>query len=174
MAAHELLCDRRSALREDDLIINLTLSFQPYKARQQSSSSDFRQHARNYGIVDSAMGEEVFVLDGQDRIANDGRDILVLGELPVFPCQLDKRLVVGIVDGADRRKLKAGERFHVGQVGSVKIDVTESNCDESGCNHRYANEQVNDAALPTQPVYADTTNCPSRRQGSAPGTPEPS
>jgi hypothetical protein len=78
------------------------------------------------------MGEEILVLSGEDRIANNGRDVLILGDLPILSCQLNERLAVGIVDAADRGKLKAGEWFYVGQVGSVKIDVKVSGCNESG------------------------------------------
>ena len=80
------------------------------------------------------MGEEILVFGGDDCIANNRRDVLILGDLPVLSCQFNERLAVGIVDGADGRKLKAGEWFYVRQVGSVKIDVINSDCNESGCN----------------------------------------
>ena len=57
----------------------------------------------------------------------------------VLFCQLNKRLAVGVVDVADRGKLEAGEGSCVWQVGSVKIDVMESGCNESGRNENYAN-----------------------------------
>jgi hypothetical protein len=69
------------------------------------------------------MCEEVLVLGGEDRITNNGRDVLILDVPPVLSCHLNERLTIGIVNVADRRKLKTSKRFYVGQVGSVKIDV---------------------------------------------------
>jgi hypothetical protein len=71
------------------------------------------------------MGEEVLVLGGENRFTNNGRDVLILGDLPVLP-YLTERLAVGIVNVADRRKLEAGEWSYIRQVGSVKIDVMKS------------------------------------------------
>ena len=51
-----------------------------------------------------------------------------LCEPPVLSCQFYDWLAIGIVNGADRRKLKAGEWFNVRQGGSIKIDVMDSNC----------------------------------------------
>ena len=59
-------------------------------------------------------------------------------------------LAVGIVDGADGRKLKAGEWFHVGQVGSVKIDAMDSGSNETGSNDGCAYYRVKDASPPTK------------------------
>lgn len=55
------------------------------------------------------MREEVAVLRGEDRISNNGWNVLILGDQPVLSCQRNERLAVGIVDVADRRKLKASE-----------------------------------------------------------------
>jgi hypothetical protein len=52
---HELLSDCRSALREVRWTIPLVSPAQPDKARQQRSNPDFAQHARNSGVVNSAM-----------------------------------------------------------------------------------------------------------------------
>src|SRR3972149_4509555 len=96
------------------------------------------------------MREEVLVFGGEDRITNNGRDVLILDDPPVLFCQLNERLAVGIVDGADGRKLKAGEWFHVGQVGSVKIDVMDARSNESNSNDGCANYKVKDDTRPTR------------------------
>jgi hypothetical protein len=85
------------------------------------------------------MCEEVLVLGGEDRITNNEWDVLILDVPPVLSCHLNERLTVGIVYVADRRKLKAGEWSYVRQVGSIKIDVIESDCNESGRNDSCAN-----------------------------------
>jgi hypothetical protein len=85
------------------------------------------------------MCEEVLVLGGEDRITNNGRDVLILDVPPVLSCHLNERLTIGIVNVADRRKLKTGKWFYVRQVGSVKIDVIESHCNERGRNDCCAN-----------------------------------
>ena len=68
----------------------------------------------------------MFVFSRDDCIANNRRDILILGDLPVLFCQFNERLALSIVDGADGRKLKAGECFYVRQITSIKIDVIKS------------------------------------------------
>ena len=95
------------------------------------------------------MCEEVLVLGGEDRITNNGRDVLILDVPPVLSCHLNERLTLGIVNVADRRKLKTGKWFYVRQVGSVKIDVMKSDSNDGGRNDCYANEQVNDTPLAT-------------------------
>jgi hypothetical protein len=65
----------------------------------------------------------VFIFGGEDCIANNRRDVLIFDDLSVLFCQFHERLAVGIVDGADGRKLKAGECFYVRQITSVEIDV---------------------------------------------------
>ena len=47
------------------------------KARHQIPDPEFAHDASKSGVVDSAMGEEVFVLRGEDRVANNGRDVLI-------------------------------------------------------------------------------------------------
>jgi hypothetical protein len=69
------------------------------------------------------MREEVLVLCGEDRISNNGRDVLILDVPPILSGHLNERLTIGIVNVSDRRKLKTGKWFYVRQVGSVKIDV---------------------------------------------------
>ena len=86
------------------------------------------------------MREKVLVLGGEDRITNNWRDVLILDDPPVFPCQLHEQLAVGVVDVPDRRKLEAGEGSYLRQVGSVKIDVMESDCKEGGRNEYCADK----------------------------------
>ena len=126
ITAHKLLSDRRSALRQKRRTVNFVLRSESYETCRQSSDPDFAQHARNDRIVNAAMREEMFVFSGDDRIANNRRDVLILGDLAVLICQFNERLAVGIVDGADGRKLKAGECFYVRQIPSIKIDVIKS------------------------------------------------
>jgi hypothetical protein len=110
------------------------------------------------------MREKVLVLSGEDRITNNGRDVLILEDPPVLFCQLNKRLAVGVVDVADRRKLEAGEGSYVRQVGSVKIDVMESNYNESDRNEYCGNKKVTDTPFPTQAAEAGTSDSPYRRK----------
>jgi hypothetical protein len=140
ITSYELLRDRRPALREDQRTILRILPSQSYQACRQRSNPDFAQYPGKYGVVDSAMREKVLVLGGEDRITNNGRDVFMPDDLPVLFCQLNKRLAVGVVDVADRRKLEAGEGSYVRQVGSVKIDVMESDCKEGGRNEYCADK----------------------------------
>jgi hypothetical protein len=110
------------------------------------------------------MREKVLVLGGEDRITNNGRDVFMPDDLPVLFCQLNKRLAVGVVDVADRRKLEAGEGSYVRQVGSVKIDVMESDCNEGGRNEYCANEKATDHPSPTQAAKAGTSEPPHGRK----------
>ncbi len=96
------------------------------------------------------MCEKVLVLGGEDSITNNGRDVLVLDVPPVLFCHLNERLTIGIVNVPDRRKLKAGEWSYVRKVGSVKIDVIESDCNKSGRDDCCAYKQVNETPLPAQ------------------------
>ena len=128
MTSHKLLSDRRSALWEKRRTFIFVLLPESYEACRQSSNPDFAQHARNYRIVNAAMGEEILVFRSDNCVTDNPRDVLILCEPPVLSCQFHERLAVGIVNGADRRKLKAGEWFNVRQGGSIKIDVMDSNC----------------------------------------------
>jgi len=148
---NELLGDRRSALREERRATYLVLPAQPWQARQQASHLDFDQQARNCGIVDATMRKEVLVLSSNHRIPNNGRDVLILRDPPVLRRQFDKRLAVDVINVADGRKFKTSEWCHVGQVGSVKIDV-DCGRPDSGRNHRGANEEAAEASLPMPPV----------------------
>ncbi|MGA2119244.1 MAG: hypothetical protein ABSH56_31390 [Bryobacteraceae bacterium] len=94
------------------------------------------------------MGEEVLVLRGEDRTPNDGRDVLIPGDLTVFGSDLNERPVGDIVDVANRGKVKPIEGLHVGQVRSAKIDVVDSTCNQSGPNDRSANKNANGATPP--------------------------
>src|SRR5512132_1396480 len=127
MTSHKLLSDRRSALGENHPTNISVLRSDPHKTCDQSSNPDFGQHARNYRIVNAAMGEEILVFRSDNCVTDNPREILILCEPPVLSCQFRERLAVGIVNGADRRKLKAGEWFNVRQGGSIKIDVMDSN-----------------------------------------------
>ena len=150
MTSYELLGNRRSAMREDRPAIYLFFPAYLCKPSYQSSNPDFTEYARNYGIVNTAVGEEVLVLCGDDRIPDNGRDVLVLDVPPVLFCHLNERLTIDIVNVADRRKLKAGEWSYVRKVGSVKIDVIEYDCNKSDRDDCCAYKQVNDTPLPTQ------------------------
>ena len=49
------------------------------------------------------------------------------------------------------RKPKAGEWSYVRKVGSVKIEVMESDREKSGRDDRCANKQIKNPLLPAQP-----------------------
>src|ERR1041384_1029726 len=80
MSAHELLRDRRSALRKNDRIIDPVGARQPDEAGQKSSQPVFPQDPGNSGVVDTAMREEVFVLRGENRIADNGGNAFIFGD----------------------------------------------------------------------------------------------
>jgi hypothetical protein len=94
------------------------------------------------------MREETFVFRSDDCVTDNPRELLVLCEPPVLSCQFYERLAVGIVNGADGRKLKADKWLNVRQRGSIKIDVMDSDCNESGCKDCCANGKVPDTPPP--------------------------
>jgi hypothetical protein len=53
---------------------------------------------------------------------------------------------------ADGGELKTNERFDVGKVGPVKIDVVNHGRTEGGRNHHTAQEETSEASPPTPPV----------------------
>jgi hypothetical protein len=53
--------------------------------------------------------KKALVLGGQDRITDDGWNVLVARDLAPLQGQLDERPVAGIVDVADGRELEALE-----------------------------------------------------------------
>jgi hypothetical protein len=53
--------------------------------------------------------EEVLVLGGQNRVAEDGRHFVVGDDSAVFPGQLDEDRAPGVIDLADRGELEANE-----------------------------------------------------------------
>ena len=77
------------------------------------------------------MREEVFVLRGEDGVADHRRDVLILADQPVFGGHLHQRLTIDIVDVADPREFAADKCLQVRQISPVKIDVMESNRGES-------------------------------------------
>ena len=177
IAARQLLGDGRSALWEDSRAIGLVSPPHLGKAPQQISDPELVQHAGEYGVVDSAMREEVLVLRGQDRVPNHGRDVVVPGDLAVFRGHLNQRPAVDVVDVADGRKLKPAECFHVGQVGSIETDVIDRPSNQRGRNDARAKQHAHRATPPAQSAQAAAADSPGRRQGprphaSQPGSPE--
>jgi len=81
------------------------------------------------------MGEEVPVLGGQDRAAEDRRHVVVRDDAAVLARQLDKHGALGVVDLADRRHLEPNEALEIGQAAPVEVDVV----DEAG--HRDEDQQ---------------------------------
>ncbi len=124
-AAHELLGNRRSALREERDAVHLVVTAAPHKPSCQHADPDLPEHARHAEVVDPVVGEEALVLGGQDRVTNDRRNVLVPCDLAVLSGQLDERPAVGIVDAADRGELKTRERPQVGQVVAIEVDVMQ-------------------------------------------------
>ena len=116
-------------MRKDCSSIDSSL---PGTARHQSAEPDFAEQARDSGIVHSVMGEEVFIFGSEDRVTNNGRDVLVPGDLPPLSGQFNERHLAAVVDVAYGRKLKAGECFYVGQIGPVEINMMYAGCEQSG------------------------------------------
>jgi hypothetical protein len=88
------------------------------------------------------MREEVFVLGREDGVTNHGRDLRVLAGPPIFGGHLHERLAIDIVDVADPREFEMDKCFQVRQISPVKIDVMESNGDDSG-HDQCTNEKSN-------------------------------
>ena len=97
----------------------------PHKPSRQHADPDLPEHARQAEVVDPVVGEEALVLGGQDRVTNDRRNVLVPRDLAVLSGQLDERPAAGVVDAADRWKLKTREGPQVGQVVAIEVDVME-------------------------------------------------
>ena len=106
IAAHELLGNRRPALREERGAVDLVVTAAPDKPPRQHADPDLPEHARHAEVVDPVVGEEALVLGGQDRVTNDRRNVLVPRDLAVLARQLDERPAGGVVDVTDRRELK--------------------------------------------------------------------
>lgn len=140
---------------------------------QQGSNPDLGQQARNRRVVDPCVGEEVLVLGGQDCTANDEGDLLIFGDPPALPGQVTGRLVVGIIDVADGRKVKAGERLYVGTVRSVETDVMESDRDEKGAKQRGANYRESRRNEYRADDQAEALIAGFRRSDAAPATLKP-
>ena len=104
------------------------------------------------------MGEETLVFRGENRVANDRRNVVVPGDLAILPRELDERDAVGVVDVADGRKLEPGEWTEVGQVIAIDVDVMQRGQREQHGDHRRrrkqrrACEQRDDATSPGHPV----------------------
>ncbi len=86
------------------------------------------------------------------RIANTnyGRDLFMLGDLPALCRQLNQRMPSDVVDMSDGRELKTGEWSNVRQVGSVKIDVMESGCNQNNREDCCASCKLKDDSPPPQ------------------------
>ena len=104
------------------------------------------------------MREEVLVLRGQDGSANNGRNVLIRGDLAVFRGHLNERPAVDIVDVTDSGKLKPGECLQVGQIGPIEIDVMNYSGYQSGGNDGGANQKANEATPPAQSAEAATAS----------------
>ena len=70
-----------------------------------------------------SWGRWLRVLRRQDRVPDDGRDLLELHDAPVLTGQLEELLSMSVVDDADRRELDPDDRIDGGQVGPVEVDV---------------------------------------------------
>ena len=101
VAAHELLSNRRPALREERSASHLVVRATPHQPARQRAAPNLAEHARQAEVVDPVVGEEALVLGGQDRVTNDRWNVLVPGDLPVLSGQLDERSSAGMVDVAD-------------------------------------------------------------------------
>jgi hypothetical protein len=110
-------------LREDGGTIGRVPFSHLGQAPQQIQYLELVQYASKSGVVDSVVREKVLVLRGQDGSAQDGRNVLIRGDLAIFRGHLNERPAVDIVDVTDSGKLKPGERLQVGQLGSIEIDV---------------------------------------------------
>src|SRR5688572_25852569 len=101
-AAHKLLSNRGSALREQRDAVHLVVSAASYKPSRQHTHPDPPKHSRDAQVVDPVVGEETLVLGGQDCVPNDRWNVLVPCDIAVLASQLDERPPAGVVDVADR------------------------------------------------------------------------
>ncbi len=104
---------------------HLVVTTAPQQPSRQHADPDLPEHARQAEVVDAVVGEEALVLGGQDRVTNDRWNVLVPRDLAVLSGQLDERPAAGVVDAADRWKLKTREGPEVGQVVAIEVDVME-------------------------------------------------
>jgi len=86
--------------------------------------------------------EEVLVFRGQDRAADNGRDLVIPGDLAVFRGHFGERPAVDVVDVADGGKLEPAECLDVGQAGSVEADVVDSPGNQGGRNNGRRNQAL--------------------------------
>src|ERR1700694_2909550 len=119
------------------------------------------------------MREEVLVLRGDDRVANNGGNFLISCDLAGFRPHLLKWPAVGIVNSSDRRELKPGESFQIRQIVSIKVDVVETRSRHNGPYSRSANKNANQAVRPIKPPQPSPAHSPNRCPGAHPRTPEP-
>src|ERR1035438_579137 len=68
--------------------------------------------------------------------------------------------------GADRRKLKPGETFQIGQIVSVKVDVIENGSRENGSDSRCANKEADKPLSPIKSSQAGPAQSPDGCPGA--------
>jgi hypothetical protein len=107
VAADELLSEGRSPLAESEP------RFASSPAGQGAHRA-FLQHPGQGAVVNARVSEEVLVLGRKDGVPEDGRDLVVGHDAPVFPREPDEDRAAGIVDLADRRGREVDEGLHVG------------------------------------------------------------
>ena len=100
-APHELLRDRRAALREDRPAAHVVAPSSREQPHGPCADSNLADHARHARVVHAVVREEALVLRGENRLTHDRRDVCVLGDRAVLAGQLDERLAVGVVDVTD-------------------------------------------------------------------------
>ena len=125
IATHELLGNRRSALRKERRAFHLVVTAAPHKPAGEHADSDLREHARQAEVVDPVVRKKAFVLGGQNRVTHDRRNVLVARDLAVLAGQFDERFAAGVVHVADRGKLKTREGSQVGKILPAEVDVME-------------------------------------------------
>ena len=105
------------------------------------------------------MREEMLVLRGQNRRADNRRDLLISGELAGLRRHLLERLAIDVVDAPDCGEFKAREFVERRQIVSIPIDVIYADgrqrAGQSGCGEDDTNQAAPPACrLRTRPVNA--------------------
>ena len=113
------------------------------------------------------MREEVLVLGGEDGSGNHWRDVLIPADPAMLRRHLYQWLAIDVVDVADRWEVEANERLQIRQIGSIKIDMIETNPDDCSCYECCKKEKPNGRPPPARLGVAPNPNCASRYRPSA-------
>ena len=165
IAADQLLGDGRSALRKDRGDIQ-RVPASHLRRRASRSRILSLETTRANPEYSTPLWEKKFLSSAaQEGIANNGRDVIVSGDLAVFRGHFGKGLAVDIVDVADGGKLELVECLPIGEVGSIEVNVMDGASSQSESDDGRAGKEARGAAPPRQATEAAGPDSPDGRQG---------